>query len=176
MEQTFCENHPTRETRLQCNRCGKYICAKCARRVATGYRCDECLNQQQQIYETALWYDYVIAGGVSAGLSFFGGLIIPSLGFFMIFLAPVAGGIIAEIVFRVLRKRRGKYIPWAAVGGVALSGFVLCLWPVAVFIISLLSPKGGWSLNGLLSLAWTLGYLFLCGSTLYYRLRGIRIG
>jgi predicted RNA-binding Zn-ribbon protein involved in translation (DUF1610 family) len=175
-EKTFCANHPDRETSLRCNRCGKYICVKCARRMATGYRCPECVNQQQQTFETAAWYDHLIAGVIAAVLTFLGGLIVPRLGWFVIFLAPMAGGIIAEVIFRVLKGRRSKYLPWAAVGGVVLSGAVLCVLPVLIFVFSLLNPQGGWSLTTLISLGWTVGYIALCASTLYYRLRGIRIG
>ena len=174
-EKTFCANHPDRETSLRCNRCGKYICVKCARRMATGYRCPECVNQQQQTFETALWYDYLIAGVVAAVLTFLGGLIVPRLSWFVIFLAPMAGGIIAEVIFRLLNGRRGKYLPWVAVGGVVLSGMILCLIPSIVLILSLFNPRGGWSFTTLISLGWTVGYIALCASTLYYRLRGIRI-
>jgi len=173
-EKTFCANHPDRETSLRCNRCGKYICVKCARRMATGYRCPECVNQQQQTFETAAWYDYLIAGVIAAVLAFLGGLIVPRLGWFVIFLAPMAGGIIAEVIFRVLRGRRGKYLPWAAAGGVVFSGAVLCIVPGIILLLSLLNPRGGWSLSALISLGWTVGYIALCASTLYYRLRGIR--
>jgi predicted RNA-binding Zn-ribbon protein involved in translation (DUF1610 family) len=175
-EKTFCANHPDRETSLRCNRCGKYICVKCARRMATGYRCPECVNQQQQTFETAAWYDYLIAAVIAAVLTFLGGLIVPRLSWFVIFLAPMAGGIIAEVIFRVLKGRRGKYLPWAAVGGVVFSGLVLCIIPGIVLILTLLSPRGGWSVTTLISLGWTAGYIALCASTLYYRLRGIRIG
>mgnify|MGYP001567648568 CR=1 FL=1 len=175
-EKTFCANHPERETSLRCNRCGKYICVKCARRTAIGYRCPECVNQQQQIFETATGYDYVIAAVIAAVLTFLGGLIVPRLGWFVIFLAPMAGGIIAEVIFRVLKGRRGKYLPWVAVGGVVLSGAVLFLVYGVALLISLLDPEGGWSLRELITLGWTAGYIALCASTLYYRLRGIRIG
>ena len=36
---TYCANHPGVETSLRCNKCGKPICAKCAVRTPTGYRC-----------------------------------------------------------------------------------------------------------------------------------------
>jgi len=175
-EKTFCTNHPERETSLRCNKCAKFICVKCARRTAIGYRCPECVNQQQQIFETATGYDYTIAAVIAAVLTFLGGLIVPRLGWFVIFLAPIAGGIIAEVIFRVLKGRRGKYLPWVAVGGVVLSGAALCLVPIIILIFSLLNPRGGWSFTTLITLGWTLGYIALCASTLYYRLRGIRIG
>lgn len=175
-EKTFCANHPERETSLRCNKCGKYICVKCARRTAIGYRCPECVNQQQQIFETATWSDHLIAAAIAAVLTFLGGLIVPRLSWFVIFLAPMAGGIIAEVIFRVLKKRRGKYLPWAAAGGVVLSGAVLCLIYGVALLLSLLDPEGGWSFRELITLGWTVGYIALCASTLYYRLRGIRIG
>ena len=49
----YCANHPGVETSLRCNKCGKPICAKCAIRTPTGYRCKECVRGQQRIFETA---------------------------------------------------------------------------------------------------------------------------
>ncbi len=43
---TYCANHPGVETSLRCNKCGKPICAKCAVRTPTGYRCKECVRGQ----------------------------------------------------------------------------------------------------------------------------------
>ena len=58
----YCANHPAVETTLRCNRCGKPICAECAVRTPTGYRCKECVRGQQKIFDTAA------AGGFRAGL------------------------------------------------------------------------------------------------------------
>ncbi|MBM4423204.1 MAG: hypothetical protein FJ030_07405 [Chloroflexi bacterium] len=172
---TFCANHPDRETSLRCNRCGKYICAKCVVRTPTGYRCRECVSQQQQIFETALWHDYVIAAVVSAILSGIAGALVTLLGWFVFFLSPVAGGIIAEVVRFGVRKRRGKWLPWAAVGGAVLGGLPLCALPLIALIFSGLSGSGEGSFGALFGLLWPLVYIVLCASTLYYRLRGIRI-
>src|SRR3972149_9937977 len=93
---TYCENHPTRETSLRCNRCGKYICSRCAVRTPTGYRCQECVRGQQKVFETAQPADYFTGFIVALLLSSIGALIAASIGFFTIRLAPPAGGIIAE--------------------------------------------------------------------------------
>jgi hypothetical protein len=175
---TFCANHPDRETSLRCNRCGKYICTKCAVRMATGYRCKECVNQQQQIFETALWYDYVVAGVIAALLAGLAGLLVTRLVWFTFFLSPVAGGAIAEVIFRAVRKRRGKYLPWAAVAGVLVGGLPLCGLPLTLTIASLFLGSGEGGAGGiglLLGSIWPLVYVALCASTVYYRLRGIRI-
>ncbi len=176
-ERIYCANHSDRETALRCNKCGKPICVKCVVRTPVGYRCRECVHQQQQIFETALWYDYVIAGVIAAVLSGLAGALITALGWFVIFLAPMAGGVIAEVIFRAVRKRRGKYLPLAAVGGAVLGGLPLCALPVLGLLLALFGGQGsgGAGFGLLFSLLWPLVYVALCASTLYYRLRGIRI-
>jgi hypothetical protein len=39
-----CYVHPNRETSLRCNNCDRPICAACAIRTPTGYRCRECVR------------------------------------------------------------------------------------------------------------------------------------
>jgi hypothetical protein len=89
-ESHFCYYHPSTPTELRCNKCGKYICVKDAVRTPVGYRCKGCVKEQQDIFFTATPVDYVVAA------------------------APIAGGIIAEGVFRTTGKRRGRYI-WIVV-------------------------------------------------------------
>lgn len=171
----YCANHPDRETSLRCNKCNKPICVKCAVRTPIGYRCQECVSQQQQIFETALWYDYLTAVVVAAILSGIAGVITTALGFFVIFLAPIAGGVIAEVIFRAVSKRRSRYLPGAAAAGVVIGGLPLCGLPGLGLLFSLLGA-GSFDLRLLLALVWPSLYIFLAASTLYYRLRGIRIG
>ena len=150
----YCANHPDRETGLRCNRCGKPICPECAVRTSVGYRCRECVKGQQKVFETAVWYDYAVAGVVAAVLSGVGGGLISRLGFFVIFLAPVVGGAIAEAIRWAVRRRRSRYLGYAAVGGAVLGMLPMFL---------------------LVGLLWPGLYLLLSASTLYYRLMGIRI-
>jgi len=70
MDATFCAVHPAIETTLRCNKCGRYMCTKCVVRTPVGYRCRQCVNQQQAVFFTATQTDYLIAAAVSFGLAF----------------------------------------------------------------------------------------------------------
>ncbi len=109
----FCVNHPQTETLLRCNKCGRPFCIKCLQRVPVGYRCRACLNIQQAGYYTATPGDYVLTALVSIVAASIAGVIgaaISGFWIFMVFYAPIAGGALAEIVRRVIEKRRGRYI------------------------------------------------------------------
>ena len=66
---TFCYRHPDTETGLRCNRCGNPICAKCAVRTDVGFRCPDCVRQQQDKFYTGGRLDYVIAVVIALPLS-----------------------------------------------------------------------------------------------------------
>jgi len=164
----YCANHPTVETTLRCNRCEKPICSKCAILTPTGYRCKECVRGQQKIFETAEWYDYPLVFFISAFLSLLGSLIVTRIGFFTIFLAPVAGVIIAEACRLVVRKRRSNRLFLLA----AIAAVLGCLPVVLTSVFGILFSGGFY---GLLNLLWLGLYLFFVPSTVYYRMRGISI-
>ncbi len=123
----YCYYHPNVETELRCNKCGKYICPKDAVRTPVGYRCKSCVKEQQDIFFTATPLDYAIAAGVALVLSGVAAAIIPALGFFAIFGAPIAGGIIAEGVRMSTRKRRGRYT-WLVVIACMIFTASVSLW------------------------------------------------
>ena len=150
---TFCTNHPDRSTMLRCNRCDKLMCTKCAQRTPVGYRCKDCVRGQQSLFETVLWRDYLVAAVIALFLSGLAGVLLISLGWFVIFLAPMVGGVIAEVIRRAVNRRRGRYLAYAAVGAMVLA-----------------------SLPNILSLnLWSLIYLLLAGSTVYAKLSGTSI-
>ncbi|MGE5124004.1 MAG: B-box zinc finger protein [Acidobacteriaceae bacterium] len=158
----YCANHPNIETNLRCNKCEKPICAKCAILTPTGYRCRECVRGQQKVFETAVWLDYPLLFVVVLILAFLGSLIAFRLGFFTILLAPIAGGVIAEIARAVTRRRRSKRL-YLLAGLAAVAGCI----PIGLqFIINF----------SLLGLVWHGIYTVLMTSALYTRLAGIRIG
>ena len=160
--QIYCANHPSIETSLRCNKCEKPICAKCAILTPTGYRCKECVKEQQKIFETALWFDYPLVFIVVAILAYLGSLIAARIGFFTILLAPFAGGLIAEVARLITRRRRSKRLFILA----ALAAVVGCL-PVGLAFIQHFI---------LLGFIFQAIYAVLMTSTMYYRLAGIRIG
>ena len=165
----YCANHPQVETSLRCNRCSKPICPKCAVRTATGYRCKECIRGQQKVYETTVWYDYLSAVVISGLLSFIGSQIIPSLGFFSIFLAPIAGVIIAEAVRLAVRKRHSLRLFQATAAATAIGSLPLVILGL-IAAIGLLSQGQMGLIWGLI---WQVVYTFTVTSTVYYRLSGI---
>ena len=158
----YCANHPNVETTLRCNKCEKPICARCAVLTPTGYRCKECIKGQQKIFETAQWLDYPIIFIVVAFLAYLGSLIAVRLGFFIILLGPVAGGLIAEIARFVTRRRRSKRLYILA----AVAAVFGCI-PLTLQIVLQFS---------LLGLIWQAAYALLMTSALYTRLAGIKIG
>ncbi len=171
VEKMYCYNHPQRETVLRCNRCERPMCTSCAVLTPTGYRCKECVRGQQKVFETARWWDYPLAVLVAGALGVVGSLVSNMLGFFILFLAPVAGMIIAEAVRLVTRKRRGRWLPLAAAGA-ALVGSLFSPVYLAIFTFLASFTTGLASLVGVL---WPALFGILCASTVFYRLKGIRL-
>jgi uncharacterized paraquat-inducible protein A len=172
----FCYNHPKRETLLRCNQCDRPICTSCAVRTPTGYRCRECVRGQQKIFDTAQWWDYPVAALSAAVLAYFGSILARLAGFFVLLLAPVVGIIIAEAVRRILKKRRSRWLPLVA----AIAVFVGSVIPLvsSIILIIIYSAQPGMvqgAFPGLLSFIWPLAFAAIAASTVYYRLKGIRV-
>jgi hypothetical protein len=164
-----CVNHPNRETHLRCNRCGDPICPECAVLTPTGYRCKKCVRGQQKTFETARPLDYVFAVVISVVLGYVGSFIAQYLGFFTLFIAPIAGVIIAEAVRAAVRRRRSRALfLTATVSAVIGSAPQLLFALLSIFL-------GGSALGGLFGLIWPAVYTFLVASTVYYRLSGIQM-
>lgn len=174
----YCANHPTVATALRCNKCGKPVCTRCIVRTPVGYRCRECVRGQQSIFETAKWYDYALASLVSLPIGWISAALLGNLFFFMIILAPVAGGLTAEVVRAVVKRRRGRFLAQTAAIAFALGCLVNVLLPLALLALALLmggdiGQAGGF---GLIRFLWPLLYAAIASSTLYARLRGISVG
>lgn len=166
-EVLYCVNHPNTETLLRCNKCGKPICMKCAQLTDVGYRCKDCIRSQQKVYFNAQSLDNPIAFIVSflvalvaTPLVSFVFSIAGFFGWFFAFLAgPSAGGILTQIIRWAVGRRRGRYLPYFAIGGIIL-GMV-----VGVFGSALFGIGRGFALLPLLIFA------FLAISTTYRFLR-----
>ena len=167
-ETLYCYVHPNRETSLRCNNCERPICASCAVRTPTGYRCKQCVKGHQQIFNTAEWYDYVIgfvAAGFLSWIASFLVTLIGGIGFFgwilVIIGAPTAAGIIAEALRLVLRKRRARnlFITVAV-------GFVLGAVPAILFELFIFDIFG---------IVFQVIYLVIATPIVYTRLSGIQL-
>jgi hypothetical protein len=164
----YCANHPGVETSLRCNKCGKPICAKCAIRTPTGYRCKECVRGQLKIFDTAQWYDYVL-GFITAGFLGFLASLLASLisglsfiGWILIIIgAPTAGVIIAEGVRLVIKNRRSRAL-------FITIAVAMVLGALPVIIVNLVA----FSLFGIIFQGI---YLFIATPVVYTRLSGIQL-
>jgi hypothetical protein len=137
----YCANHPNRETVLRCNRCSKPICTSCAVQTPVGYRCKECVGQQQAVYFTGGAVDYVIGGAIALVLGGVASYLMTLLGawFIALILGPAVGIGIAELVRLAVRRRRSRYL-WLVVGG----AMVVSALPVLLIALTSL-----WSLVAL---------------------------
>ncbi len=165
---TYCANHPDVETALRCNRCEKPICAKCAIKSPIGYRCPECIKNQQKVFDTAAWPDYVLgaasAGVLSAIASFLISLV-GSIGFFgwilVIAGAPSAGMLIAEGTRMVIHRHRSRNLFITIAAAVVIGALPIALLQLFTFNIF------GLAFQGI--------YLAMATPAVYTRLSGIQL-
>lgn len=169
----FCANHPQRETLLRCNKCEKPICAECAVLTPTGYRCKECVRGQEKRFETSRQGDAVIAFFVALIFSFGGSFAARILGFFTVFIAPIVGMILVEIIRVLLKKRRSQGVLLASAVGAAIGAIPLLI--VSILNLAGIFPLGLYLGGGWLQMVWQGVYAFFITSTVYYRSTGIRL-
>jgi hypothetical protein len=118
-----------------------------------------------------VWYDYFTAFLVASILSFIGSWIVTKIGFFTIFLAPIAGVIIAEAVRILVNRRRSKRLFQVTASSAALGSL-----PILLIVLVTTLPflfQGGIFL--LLGLVWQGLYTFTITTTTYYRIAGIQL-
>lgn len=171
-----CANHPNRETSLRCNRCDKPICPQCAKHTPVGYRCRECLRGQQKAFDTARQIDYPLAAVISAigaGVAMY---LLGFLSWWGLFIAPVVGGGLADIIRSVVGRRRSRSLPTVAVVGGAI-GTLPTFWQPFGRIVFVIAAGDIGSLGTvLLGVVMLFAVAGLTLTTLFYRLRaGIRV-
>jgi hypothetical protein len=145
----FCYRHPQTETGLRCNRCNRFICTKCAQRTPVGFRCPDCIREQEDRYYSGGNIDYIIAAVIALPLSLLAAwlfvAILGSFGFFTLiigmFAAPAAAGVIAEAVRWGVRKRRSRYLRHVVVGCFILGIVPFMILPlIGGFFYGLIAP------------------------------------
>jgi len=168
-----CYKHPDRETALRCNQCNRPICPSCAVHTPTGYRCKECVRSQQAVFNTAKSMDMVWAVIIAGVGSFAGSLLVSILGYFTLFLAPGVGMLIAEIIRRVINRRRSDKVFKAVAITCVVGGMPLL---ISNLFITLLSAGSGSSfLFSLWGPLWMVYYIITVTTTAYYRISGREI-
>lgn len=164
----YCYKHPNRESNLRCNRCDKYICPSCAVLTPTGYRCQDCIREQKKVFDTAQIQDYVFAFVLASVLSYIGSVIVQFIGFFILFVGPLAGILIAEAVRKVVNRRRSKTLFQVVTAAVVLGGALIILDDLLLIFLG-----GGFGF--MFNLLWPAIYIVMAASTTYVRLSGIQM-
>ena len=180
-ESLRCVNHPNVETYLRCNKCGQPICAKCAVRTPVGYRCRNCVKAQQQVfYADFSPIHYLVAAAVALPLSLVASWLVPMLSFYVIFVGPAVGGVIAKAAHWAIGRRRGKYT-WLVVCSCIVLGslsklvlpalaylFMMIAWPNEAAAPSMLPLLFA---GGMASLIWDVVYVVTAVGAAYAMLR-----
>jgi hypothetical protein len=148
----YCANHPARSTNLRCNNCGRPICMRCAKTTPVGYRCPQCIREREDIFYTATPLDYLIAAVSSLFIATLAGFIVPRAGFFVIFLGAIVGTLIGRVVFTLVRRRRGRWLPHLVAAAVVIGAL-----PAFLLVPQLL--------------IWLLVYLALATSAAFYQMK-----
>ncbi len=163
----YCYVHPNRETSLRCNNCNRPICAACAVRTPTGYRCRECVKGQLKVFDTSQWYDYILGFVVAGLLSIVAAFLVTVvsrigfIGWFLIIIgAPSAAVVIAEGVRMATGRRRSRPLFMTVAAGVVLGAIPVIL--VQVFT----NPFG---------VLFQVIYLVIAVPVVYTRLSGIQL-
>src|SRR5512137_2547910 len=133
-----CATHTDVETGLACGKCGTPICPKCLVETPVGTRCRKCANVRRlPTYSiTPVQYFRAVAAGV--GIAIAVGIAwawlriavdIPFLGFMTaLLLAAGAAYVIAEVVSRVINRKRGTPLQIIAGACFVLSYLVSNVW------------------------------------------------
>ena len=173
-----CTNHPKVETALRCNHCDKPICPKCAVQTPVGYRCRECVRGHQKVFETSTAIDLPIAGLIALFSVGIATALLDFLGFWGLFIAPIVGGGVAELIRFAVKKRRSRQLTITSIVG-GILGVLLYLGfhslPFITYFALGVDLEPGFIGAMLLNFAWPLGYGFLIISTMYYRLGAIKL-
>lgn len=108
-EVMYCVNHPKTETLIRCSKCLVPICPKCAIRTPVGLRCARCASVGRSPLYALGPEHYVLATLVALALSLVSGVFMTQMGLLLaLFLSAPVGGLIAEVVMRSVRGKRGR--------------------------------------------------------------------
>ncbi len=158
---------------LRCNRCGKPITPETAVLTPTGYRCQDCIRQQQKVFDTTKGLDVLVGFLISGLITFAGSWFVPRLGFFTILIAPGIGALIYKAVRMAVKRRRSKNLNSAILAG-ALIGSLPLLVPQMLNVICM--PSEMLSIIGNLTpLIWRVVYTVMVATTAYAQTKGIRL-
>ncbi len=162
-----------RPSALRCAKCNRPLDVKDAQRTPTGYVCPYYVKARVATFYNAGAHHYIVTAliaTVAGALAGFVLQLVGNIGFFAIiltlFVAPLAGGLIAELIQRTLRmmgRARGQHVWLVAASGTVLGAAAFVIAPV-ILLLLVGSPGAIFALIPVLGLVLTV-------STLIARLR-----
>ncbi len=108
-ETLHCYKHPDRETLLRCNKCGRPICQDCAVQTPVGYRCKECIAEQQKKFETATDADLILGGLIALVIGAVGSLFEPYIPLGGLLRAVLVGLALGSVITAAVRKAAQRH-------------------------------------------------------------------
>ena len=145
---SYCNWHPTVETRLSCSQCGKSMCTQCLVQAPVGIRCRECgKSEKMPTFDVQPSY-YARAVGVGIAIALGGGLlwglfnyIVGQIGipFVSSFAALAMGYGAGELISVSVNRKRSKRLAWIAGVSVAVA-----------YLISVPANPASWDPFGLI--------------------------
>lgn len=160
-----CYRHPGEETTLRCSRCEKPICSRCALPTTVGYRCPEC-GRESSATRSVPVPQLVLGAVAGAGSGFLVARFLPLLfPLFLLLLAPVAGGAIAEGVRLVMGKRVSPLV-----GALTACGFLFgAVWSAIAIGLTSVNTQDAPSALEAINL-WRLAFAAIAGGVAWYKL------
>lgn len=175
-EYQVCYKHPDRKTYLRCNKCGRPICMECAVQTPTGYRCKECVRDQQKVFDTAEPKDYLIGGIIAFALGLIGSFadqLIPVLpSYITAFIVGAAfGKLICTAVRAAVNKRRSEKLTLLVVICAGVGGILPRLIGINVSITYYIGA--GMVMMGLMQILLNLLYVLVLCFTIWSDMSGM---
>ena len=176
-EKLTCYKHPDRETLLRCNQCGRPICPECAVKVPTGYRCRECIHEQQKRFDTAESKDYIIGGVIAFVISLIGSVLITMIPYVPVWISALLfggliGHLVCELVRRAVQKRRSRNLTLTVIIA-AGAGALLPRLQEILLSLQFIGASPVWLMNGLLQIFMHILFIIVLCGTIWAEMNGM---
>ena len=123
----YCYKHPKVETGLSCGKCERPICTNCMIVGPAGVRCRECASLRGSPLYQVSPARLILATLVALVVGVVGAAVLCFINFFVLFVAPVYGGVMAQAVTWASGRKRGPVLDAIAEStSIALGALLWC--------------------------------------------------
>ncbi len=177
-EYQVCYKHPDRKTYLRCNKCGRPICLDCAVQTPTGYRCKDCIKEQQKVFDTSEKQDYIIGALIAAAAGYIGALADQALAFLPAFLTALIfgwlfGTLICTAVRKAVKGRRSAALTNVVTAAAAVGALIQRRTFLGFFLSMLASGGPGTAISSLMSIVMQLLFIVVLCAAIRMNMNGM---